>query len=208
MLRKRMYPGLLLILLTLSLLGCGPTEEDISFHFDGDLYVEGESNEGRVLRAIDGEGTIAVRPSPGEDWDASVMIDGEAYLISGSANSFRVRFPDGRVLRRSHRESGSSGTTEAGTSARFDDWDRVDELGTLVFGAPDLQREDRRSRSPLPGLLLLTVGLLSAIKPEISFFLDLGWRLRSAEPSEAYLVITRIVGFGMAVAGLLLLVAR
>ena len=208
MLRRTLYPGLLLIFFALTFFACGSAEETATFHFEGEGYVEAESDgEERLLRAMEGGEDIAVRPSAEEDWDTIVAVDDGEYLVSGSSRAFRVRFPDGRILTRSHEESMSTGQTEPGTRATFEDWDRVDDLGTIVFGPHEPQRGDARSRSPLAGLFLLAVGTLSALKPEIAFFLDLGWRLRSAEPSEAYLVITRVVGFVMIAVGMLLLIA-
>lgn len=55
------------------------------------------------------------------------------------------------------------------------------------------------------GFLLLIVGGLSAISPETAWQLNMGWKFKDAEPSDAYLLYTRIVGIVSCLIGLVLI---
>lgn len=53
------------------------------------------------------------------------------------------------------------------------------------------------------GLLLLFFGGLSAINPEAAWQLEIGWKVKDAEPSDAYLLYTRVVGIILCIIGLI-----
>ena len=55
------------------------------------------------------------------------------------------------------------------------------------------------------GLILLVLGRLSAINPEAAWQLEIGWKVRDAEPSDAYLLYIRITGIVASIVGLVLI---
>lgn len=57
----------------------------------------------------------------------------------------------------------------------------------------------------LMGLILLIIGGLSAINPESAWKWEMGWKVKNAEPSDAYLVYARISGIVMCIVGLVLI---
>ncbi|MGI5998959.1 MAG: DUF6199 family natural product biosynthesis protein [Lutispora sp.] len=57
----------------------------------------------------------------------------------------------------------------------------------------------------LMGLILLIIGGLSAINPEFAWKWEMGWKVKNAEPSDAYLVYVRISGIVMCIVGLVLI---
>ena len=52
------------------------------------------------------------------------------------------------------------------------------------------------------GLLLVGLGALNFFIPEIPFYLRYGWAVQDAEPSDAYITVTKIGGAIAAVLGL------
>jgi hypothetical protein len=48
--------------------------------------------------------------------------------------------------------------------------------------------------SPGVAFLLLLIGLFHVIFPRASWFMSIGWKLRDAEPSDAYLALSRVGG--------------
>ena len=55
------------------------------------------------------------------------------------------------------------------------------------------------------GFLLLIIGGLSAINPEAAWQWEIGWKVKDAEPSDAYLLYTRVVGIIFGIIGLILI---
>lgn len=55
-------------------------------------------------------------------------------------------------------------------------------------------------------IAFIVFGLIGFFFPRLSWRLKLGWRARNSEPSDAILIITRIVGIiGIVIGGLLLI---
>ncbi len=197
---------LVIVLLGWSALGCA--REDPGIQFEGERYFGVPSDDDAIQRfeASQSERELSIRELSEDEWDYAVETDGDTYHVAGSASRVRVGFPDGRVLTRTHSESASSGSVEDGATASWEDWDRVDALGTLVFGAPTERAPEGPRRGPILGAVLLVAGLLSALKPEWAFKLETGWRIKDAEPSDAYLIVSRVLGSILALLGLALLV--
>ena len=51
----------------------------------------------------------------------------------------------------------------------------------------------------------MVLGGLSAINPEAAWQLEIGWKVRDAEPSDAYLLYIRITGIVASIVGLVLI---
>lgn len=58
------------------------------------------------------------------------------------------------------------------------------------------------------GIIMLLVGLFVILSPEIAWYLRCGWRFRNAEPSELALVLERIDGIILVIAGIVFLFTR
>ena len=54
------------------------------------------------------------------------------------------------------------------------------------------------------GFILLFSGGLSAINPEAAWQWEIGWKVKDAEPSDAYLLYIRILGIVFCIIGLIL----
>ncbi|MFC5466039.1 DUF6199 family natural product biosynthesis protein [Lederbergia graminis] len=54
----------------------------------------------------------------------------------------------------------------------------------------------------LLGIVLFLIGLLGAIFPHATWYLEIGWKLRDAEPSEFALIANRVGGILVAIVGI------
>lgn len=52
-------------------------------------------------------------------------------------------------------------------------------------------------------LILILLGLLNLLKPEVSWYLSDGWKFKDAEPSDLALGLARVVGVIMIIVGLI-----
>ena len=55
------------------------------------------------------------------------------------------------------------------------------------------------------GFMLLFFGGIQAINPEVVWQLEIGWKVKDTEPSDSYLLYTRIVGIVLSISGLILI---
>lgn len=44
------------------------------------------------------------------------------------------------------------------------------------------------------GIFIFLIGLMHLLAPKVAWFLEIGWKIQDSEPSEAYLIFTRIMG--------------
>lgn len=63
------------------------------------------------------------------------------------------------------------------------------------------------SNHHLAALVFVGLGLLSALFPRVIFFFEEGWKFRDAEPSDTFLLVTRIIGVITVIAGLMVAAA-
>ena len=56
------------------------------------------------------------------------------------------------------------------------------------------------------GVLLVVSGLLSVLAPRAMWYLKEGWKFKNAEPSPAYLALTRLAGLLGLVVGIVILI--
>ncbi len=188
------------------LAGCAAQPSTVTFAGSAYRWVSGQPGGATVYQDPAGK-TLRIEPT---DNGARITADGQTYLVSGTVSQMQVTFPDGRVLWQ-HYENGpsgssSSGGTEPGVEASMADWDRVSELHAIVFGSASQTADTRGFARILFGLLALAAGVLSLINPRMAWtILEGGWRYKNVEPSDAYLVFSRIGGVVLIVVGLLLL---
>lgn len=120
------------------------------------------------------------------------------YTISdlGDRDSYEITFPDGS---RYYWTAGNGG----GAGGWSDDFD-TDRYSYASFLVDALQVNQPRQKvgSVGLGLLLMGLGALNFFLPELPFYLKYGWAVENAEPSDAYITLTKIGGVVMAVLGL------
>lgn len=52
-------------------------------------------------------------------------------------------------------------------------------------------------------LLLILLGLFNLIFPRAAWFLEIGWKIRDSEPSDGALILHRVIGVILCIAGIL-----
>jgi len=52
------------------------------------------------------------------------------------------------------------------------------------------------------GFFLIAYGVVGIFFPRVMFFLDQGWAIRDAEPSDLFLILSRVAGIIMILVGL------
>lgn len=56
-------------------------------------------------------------------------------------------------------------------------------------------------------ILLLLIGLFHVFLPQASWYLSIGWKLQDAEPSDAYLTMSRVGGVIASLVAIIALIA-
>ena len=114
------------------------------------------------------------------------------YDTSGTGYSVTFTYPDGETYTWKEDGNFSSGST----SLNFDSDKYPDgmTLNHILERAPSAKSEIKSTKSWGIILFLLFVGSINTACPQLTWHLDVGWKVKDAEPSEAALAWNRIVG--------------
>lgn len=172
----RILLPLLLLALLLSACGSGETEP--------------------YTYTVNGE-ELRIYPATGTIVDG---LDVYYYTVTetGSGRDYVITYPNGARFNWHQGKSGGAGGWDKGSESALY-LSSFTLVNALEAGAP---RE--RVGNPVLALLLLGLGALNVFAPEFVFHFSRGWMFRDAEPSDAYLTMTRIGGAALAVFGLIL----
>ena len=133
------------------------------------------------------------------------------YDTSGSSYGVTFTYPDGETYRCTQNGSTSSGAAFSSGSASLDfDFDKYPDGMTLqrvLERSPAAKHEEKSTKSWGIILFLLFVGSINTACPQLTWYLDVGWKVKDGEPSEAALAWNRGTGIVMLViAGIMILV--
>ena len=143
------------------------------------------------------------------DNDKGTISDGTntysyRYDASGSGYSVTFTYPDGETY--TWTENSSSGRGEASLNFDFEKYPSGMVLKGLLRKVRTTQ-EDTSAKNWGLILVLLFVGGINTACPQLTWHLDVGWKVKDAEPSEAALAWNRGTGIVMLViAGIMILV--
>ena len=150
------------------------------------------------------------------DNDKGTITDGTntysyRYDAAGSSYSVTFTYPDGETYRCTQNGSTSSGAAFSSGSASLDfDFDKYPDgmtLDRVLKRSPSAKSEEKSTKSWGIILFLLFVGSINTACPQLTWHLDVGWKVKDAEPSEAALAWSRGTGIVMLViAGIMILV--
>ena len=59
----------------------------------------------------------------------------------------------------------------------------------------------------LVGLIALILGIVEIVNPRLTWYLNIGWKLKDAEPSDLALLMNRVGGAFVAFIGLMIMMA-
>ena len=169
-----------LLILALILSGCGKqSPEPYTYTF---------SRDNQVI-------TLTVNPETRTILDGTDVYD---YVAEkhGSITSYVITYPNGATYHWTATEHGGAG----GWS---DDYDETTYISgsILVFAIEEGMTREKQGNLAL-GLLIVLLGGIHALFPKIPIYIKYGWRFENAQPSEAYLLVTRIGGILAVIAGL------
>lgn len=124
------------------------------------------------------------------------------YDTSGSGYSVTFTYPDGETYKWSDNGTGA-------TSLGFD-FEKYPDGWTLkrvLEASPSAKNEAKSAKNWGLILVLLFIGGVNTACPQLTWYLDVGWKVKTAEPSEAALAWSRGTGIVMLViAGIMILV--
>lgn len=113
------------------------------------------------------------------------------YELSGDSSSFNITitYPNGSTYWYSKSDSrGQGGWSDDYSETAYVPGD------TLVAIVQENMSQPANIGGILGGLLLIAVGLLNVIAPQMLWYLGYGWRYKNAEPSDAAISFGRISG--------------
>lgn len=137
------------------------------------------------------------------DNDKGTISDGTntysyQYDAAGSSYSVTFTYPDGETYRCVENGGTSSGAVFSSGSTSLDfDFDKYPDgmtLDRVLKRSPAAKHEEKSTKSWGIILFLLFVGSINTACPQLTWHLDVGWKVKDAEPSEAALAWNRIVG--------------
>lgn len=148
------------------------------------------------------------------DQENGIISDGTYtyhYTFSGNASSYNIKitYPDGSTYSWNKQTSdgwgfGGGGGSEDYDADRYVGGDVLCDI--LEAGAPRAKKEANPGQILL-GIILVGVGLVNAIAPQIGWYLSEGWKFKDAEPSEMALGFGRGGGvFAVVIGAIVLLV--
>ena len=127
------------------------------------------------------------------------------YDTSGTGYSVTFTYPDGETY--TWKEDGNFSSGSASLDFDFDKYPDGMTLKRVLERSPSAKSEKKSTKNWGIILFLLFVGGINTACPQLTWHLDVGWKVKDAEPSEAALTWNRIVGVVLLViAGIMILV--
>ena len=140
--------------------------------------------------------TIEIYPESG------TIVDGlDVYHYTRTENQsgsidYVITYPNGGRFNWTKTENGGRGGGSGINESLY-------LSGDVLMWALEAGEPAKKVGSPILGLLLMGLGAVNILFPEVTFHLRKGWMFRDAEPSDAYLFWGRVSGALVAVLGLI-----
>lgn len=156
-----------------------------------------------------------------ENNSSVVIIDGQEFAVTASASSvgyvYTVVAPDGTEYRYQCNSVGNNMTTCSGYFMGENDFtieedrmmmERMDKAireYEHTYGIPRVESSKSSSENFFTGLLAMAVGAFLTFAPKSAWYLEIGWKLKDSEPSDAAIFMNVIVGIIIGIVGLVLM---
>lgn len=119
-------------------------------------------------------------------------------------------YPDGETYRCMQNGSTSSGAVfSSGSTSPDFDFDKYPDGMTLkrvLEQSPSAKSEKKSTKNWGIILFLLFVGGINTACPQLTWYLDVGWKVKDAEPSEAALGWSRTVGVVLLIVAVVMMI--
>ena len=143
------------------------------------------------------------------DNDKGTISDGTntysyRYDAGGSGYSVTFTYPDGETYTWKEDGNFSSGAT----SPDFDSGKYPDglTLDRVLKRSPAAKHEEKSTKNWGIILFLLFVGGINTACPQLTWYLDVGWKVKDGEPSEAALGWSRTVGVVLLIVAVVMMI--
>ena len=135
-----------------------------------------------------------VTPADGTMGTISDGTDTYSYQYEPRIGGYRVKFtyPDGETYTWTDDGNSMSGTTSPGFD--FEKYPDGWTLSDILLQSSSVKNARKTEKNVGLILLLLIVGAVNTIWPQAAWFLEMGWKIKDAEPSDAALGWNRVVG--------------
>ncbi len=143
------------------------------------------------------------------DNDKGTISDGTntysyRYDASGSGYSVTFAYPDGETY--TWTENSSSGRGEASLNFDFEKYPSGMVLKRVLEQSPSAKSEKKSTKNWGIILFLLFVGGINTACPQLTWYLDVGWKVKDGEPSEAALGWSRTVGVVLLIVAVVMMI--
>ena len=143
------------------------------------------------------------------DNDKGTISDGTntysyRYDASGSGYSVTFTYPDGETY--TWTENSSSGRGEASLNFDFEKYPSGMTLDRVLKRSPAAKHEEKSTKNWEIILFLLFVGGINTACPQLTWYLDVGWKVKDGEPSEAALGWSRTVGVVLLIVAVVMMI--
>lgn len=140
-----------------------------------------------------------------DEGDGGTISDGTytyryAYTTTGSGYRVTFEYPDGEQYTWTQNGSVGTGSGTSLHSGKYPD-------GMTLRAVLEKQLPERKTEKNNGALILvfLLPGAVNTAWPKGAWYLETGWKFRNAEPSEAALLVNRLLGVALLVAALICL---
>lgn len=188
--KKRISIFLLTVLLILGLCACAEKTETDSY----------------APYTVEYNHTVyTVTPADGMTGTISDGTDTYSYQYELRIRGYRVKFtyPDGETYTWTDDGNNMSGTTSPGFD--FEKYPDGWTLSDILLQNSSAKNARKTEKNVGMILLLLIVGAVNTIWPQAAWYLETGWKIKDAEPSEAALAWNRGVGIVVVIVAVILI---
>lgn len=164
------------------------------------FYLESVVNDRKVYEIRNG----AI--SDGESFDIvieeterglNIRFGNKDYLVRGERKNYTVTYPNQVEV---NFVNNDGGITIYGDLGKISEYPAIEEFKTFLAN----DYVDINGSQLFFGFLLIIIGIVSIVNPEITFFLNRGWMYKNTEPSELYLSLTRFGGVIICIVGVVM----
>lgn len=150
------------------------------------------------------------------DNDKGTISDGTntysyQYDAAGSGYSVTFTYPDGETYRCVENGGTSGGAVFSSGSTSLDfDFDKYPDGMTLkrvLERSPSAKNEKKSTKNVGLIFFLLVIGVINTAWPQATWYLETGWKIKDAEPSEAALIWGRVVGVALLIIAAVMIIA-
>lgn len=126
------------------------------------------------------------------------------YDTGGTGYSVTFTYPDGETY--TWTENSSSGRGEASLNFDFEKYSSGMVLKRVLEQSPSAKSEKKSTKNWGIILFLLFVGGINTACPQLTWYLDVGWKVKGGEPSEAALGWSRTVGVVLLIVAVVMMI--